>query len=79
MTLEDIMGGDVPAYLTVKQVAKIFQQDASTVRRDCEKNGVRQRLGEKRMTRKSFTNILDVRNKRNFTGRNGKNMRLKNK
>jgi hypothetical protein len=36
LTLEDIMGGDVPAYLTVNQVAKILQLDSSTVRRGCE-------------------------------------------
>ena len=36
VTLEDILGGPVPPYLTVKQVAEIFQLDVSTVRRGCE-------------------------------------------
>ena len=36
LTMEDILGGDVPAYLTVNQVAGIFQQSASTIRRGCE-------------------------------------------
>lgn len=36
LSLEYIMGGDVPAYLTVNQVAKILQLDPSTVRRGCE-------------------------------------------
>lgn len=36
MTMEDILGGDVPAYLTVSQVAEILQLATSTVRRGCE-------------------------------------------
>jgi len=36
VTMEEILGGPVPPYLTVKQVAKIFQLDPSTVRRGCE-------------------------------------------
>lgn len=36
MTLEDILGGPVPAYLTVNEVAKIFRIDPSTARRHCE-------------------------------------------
>lgn len=36
LTMEDILGGEVPAYLTIRQVAGIFQVDPSTVRRGCE-------------------------------------------
>jgi hypothetical protein len=36
MTLEDILGGPVPAYLTVKEIARIFRIDVSTARRRCE-------------------------------------------
>lgn len=36
LTMEDILGGDVPAYLTVNQVAEILQLNRSTVRRGCE-------------------------------------------
>jgi hypothetical protein len=36
LTLEDIMGGTVPPYLTARQVGKIFQINPSTVRKGCE-------------------------------------------
>lgn len=41
-TLEDILGaGNVPAYLTVKQVAEILQIDVSTARRKCEERKIK--------------------------------------
>jgi hypothetical protein len=41
MTLEDILGGPVPAYLTVKEIARIFRIDVSTARRRCEEKAYR--------------------------------------
>jgi predicted site-specific integrase-resolvase len=41
-TLEDILGiGNVPAYLTVRQVAEILQVDISTARRKCDEGKIK--------------------------------------
>lgn len=37
LTLEDLIGPEVPPFLTVNQVAKILQINSSTVRRGCER------------------------------------------
>jgi hypothetical protein len=36
MTLEDLFGGEVPAYLTAGEVATLLRLHTSTVRRQCE-------------------------------------------
>lgn len=41
-TLEDILGiGNVPAYLTVRQLAEILNVDPSTARRKCEEKKIK--------------------------------------
>ncbi len=36
-TLEDILGREIPAYFTAKEIASILRVDSSTVRKKCER------------------------------------------
>lgn len=41
VTMEDLLGGPVPPYLTPKEMRKLFPKHASTIRRWCEEGKFR--------------------------------------